>query len=381
MSGVHRAKSASRQRLARGMMARLRPLLPGDAALIAAVAGMAERWVLAEPGLVASDRLGRLRLAPEAWAGLALVTRTLRWMADPKRHHGQQATELGRKTLRAAREGRLDWETLAERCRAFRVQRQAGIRRNAAARLRGEAMALALPGSDAVATRIVTERDLVRLGREARNCLAGSAQGRRYRNSLRHGVSEFWRLDHPHHGLLCVAEVDCAGLPRSLDQAEGPDGAPLSAFAAAALLEFLRRRDVRVGESGELAWHGICDEFVMAPGEPERLNVELDGNPSRLAIVPGAVLGTCARSGEVWLLRSVPKGFSDRPLACSSAADDFDAVGQPSYACEARLRQWLRRACHDDARLARACANAFVEAPDWFREDWFGVPAARKAGR
>ena len=381
MSSARSAKPVSRQRLARSMATRLRPLLPGDAALHAAVADMAARWVLGEPGFVAPDRLGRLRLASEAWSSLDLTTRTLRWMADPDRHHGQQATDLARKTLRAAREDRLDWETLAERCREFRVQRQAGIRRNAAARPRGKAIVLALPGSGAVATRIVTERDLVRLGREARNCLAERVQGRHYRQSLRHGVSEFWRLDHPDHGLLCIAEVEHAGLPRSLDQAEGPGGSFLSAFAAVALLEFLRLRDVRVGAAGRLARHGICDEFVTAPGEPVRLYVALGGDPWRLAVVPGAALGTCARTGETWLLRSAPKGFSDRPLACVAGPDDLDPDDEPSYAYEARLRQALRRACRDDARLARACADAFAEAPEWFREDWFGAVPTCEAGR
>jgi len=382
MSSARPAKPVSRQRLARGMVTRLRPLLPGDAASHAAVAGMAARWVVAEPGLVAPDRLGRLRLTPEAWRSLGLTTRTLRWMADPKRHHGQQAANLAHKTLRAVREGRLDWEALTERCQEFRVQRQASIRRNAAARPHGKAIVLALPGSGATATRIVTERDLVRLGREARNCLADRVQGRLYRRSLRGGVSEFWRLDHPDGGLLCIAEVDHAGLPRSLDQAEGPGGSPLSTFAGTALLEFLRRRDVRVGAAVQLARHGICDEFVTAPGEPERFDAVLTDDPWRLALVPGAALGICARTGKTWLLRSAPKGFSTRPLSCLAAPNDLDPDDEPSYPYEARLRQGLRRACRDDARLAQACADAFADAPEWFQEDWFGVvPAARKAGQ
>lgn len=348
--------------------------LPDDATLTSALSVLAARWLDAKPGRMVWDRRGHLRIAPTARKKVETACRDVQWMADPDRHHGQQPAALAEKTLRALRTGRIGWSALIGQCDEFRCLRQAAIRRNAARRPRADAETTVLPSTGAVATRIVTERDLARLGREARNCLAGKEHSRRYRRALRLGEAEFWRLDNENRDLLCVLQIDAENL--ELDRAEGPDGSGLTPASAAAVLEFLRVRRLTVGDrNNDLVAYGICDEFIQAPGEPDRMEAVLHGTRWTLEFVPGSLLARCTENAAAWLLRAGRGGRAWCKLVELAAAEDDDVCVEDTvpYAYEAKVRTGLRRACRENPALARACAEAFRDAPDVFREDWFDL--------
>ncbi len=377
---MHEATRA--QRIARTVDAHFRAALLIDSALRTAVAAPATRWILAQSGRITADRAGRLRLAPEAGEELAQVGRTLRWMGDPKHHHGQQAAEAAAKTLRAVHASRLDFAALSARCAEFRRVRQGHIVGNAANRPRAAAAELTLPNG-VTARRVVTIRDLDRLGRAARNCLADPYFAPGYRQMLRRGRGEFWRFDDAAGAPLCVLQVD-ARRP-ALREAAGAGNAPLCPSLRPALLAFLAERGLDVGDAEDaLARLGLCDELVAASRSRSvrRFRATLDGGPWHVELAPGVLVARSASTaGHMWLLRSAGAEpgaetavfQSAGPPAAEGEGEDRDRPKSGrAYLCEAAARLDLRRACRRDRFLADACRGAFGDAPAVFCADWFG---------
>ncbi|MBI0537732.1 hypothetical protein D9599_19405 [Roseomonas sp. KE2513] len=301
------------------------------------------------------------------------VARTLAWMSNPARHHGQQATQLARKTLRAAAAHRLDFPGLLEACREFRRLRQAGIVAGAVLKSRTPPLHLRLPRTGTTATRISTEQDLERLGLEAWNCLAGLESGSSYRRRLRTEDIEFWRLGCPDANLLAVVLVDLSS--DGVEEAKGRENQPLCSAGRAALIEFMGQRTLTVNvDASDLEENGICDEIVAATADSSLryMDAFIGGRAYSLEIAQGAIAGRTFFANECWLLRQ-PDWARESLYTNSSDLFCSDEMGSGTTSVrEPLMRHNLRMACRSDNALAQACQEAFADAPVYFRSDWFG---------
>ena len=363
-------------RLMRNLGHRFGALSATNPGLSKAVTATAVRWLMDDPSRTTSDARGHLRLARTVLTQMDQVARTLVWMSNPARHHGQQATQLARKTLRAATAHRLDFPGLLEACREFRQLRQAGIVAGAVLKARTPSLHLHLPRTGTTATRISTERDLECLGREAGNCLAALERDGSYRRRLRTEDIEFWRLGCPDANLLAVVLVDLSS--DEVEEAKGCENEPLCSAGRAALIEFMGQRTltVNVNASG-LEENGICDEIVAATadGSLRCMDAFIGGRAYSLEIAQGVIAGRTFFANECWLLRQPDWA---RESLCTNSSDLFcsDEMGSNTTSVrEPLMRHNLRMACRSDNALAQACQAAFADAPVHFRSDWFGLSA------
>jgi hypothetical protein len=390
-------------RLTRTADAVLRAHLGDSAELRAQLAPLAVRWMMATPGSTAPDRAARLRLTAETRESLQKCARSLRWMAQPSRHHGQQAADIANKALRGLRAGRLDFTGLSDLAQAFRRARQAHIRQRAQARPRMEGGQVMLAASEATAIRVTSERDLLRLGREAKNCLADPRFAADYSKELRDGDSEFWRIDgqKPSDSLLWIIKLDRED--GSITEIDAPKEAKISRPHRDALLEFLASRDAvpatwsRTGYS--LQSYAISSELIAATrqGTVRSFVAAIDGTDWRmdltagvlaawpLGVRPAAIGGLLLRC---WMLRQPhgPDTEFDTLLSWKLEPEPGEALSDeetdlnlgystslPQFLHESVLRSNLRRLCRQHPHIRQACANAFAAAPGCFLEDWLGM--------
>ncbi|WP_424139647.1 hypothetical protein [Roseomonas chloroacetimidivorans] len=359
------------ERLRATVLRRLDPDLPP--LLRERVAGATARWLAASPSRTRLTRHRHLRLSPEAARTLDRVDRALAWMGDPDRHHGEGAAEAARKALRAAESGRLDFPGLIAACATFQHHRHSAIRANALRKPRAKRLRITLPRTGASASRITSEAALAALGREAGNCLADLDRGDRYRRDLRAGDAEFWRIADAEDGLLLVVRTDPAC--DTVDEASGPRNAPPTPLARAALIEFMAARGL-----ASMGLHRIAVSTSVvkatAAGTLLRRNALVAGVPCSLEIAPLTVAGLTQGRKGCWMLTSLGGRYGQWSWSASAfpvaLADDDEELDEEEGVIEGIARSHLRAACRADPALARDLHAAFADAPDWFRDDWFG---------
>lgn len=218
-----------------------------DPAIRTEVARLASGWLQLQPGRVVRDRVGRLRLSPPSVATLRGLALTLRWMADARHHHGQQAGETAAKVLRGLRERRLPFDELLAQSEHFRSQRHGHIRTNAITRRHAPATTIDL-ADGARAVRIGTVEELRLLGRLFGNCLHEAVMARFHAQALRDNETEFWRVDGAGADkapLWCLSVSRESGRVEEIEHVRDAG----TAFPDRSLLvEFLRARGARIDD-------------------------------------------------------------------------------------------------------------------------------------
>ncbi|MFK4047818.1 hypothetical protein ACI2KH_23040 [Roseomonas mucosa] len=367
------------ERLRASALRRLDPALTSR--LRERVAEATARWLMATPAHIRPTQHAHLRLSPDAAQALERVNRALSWMSRPERHHGPAAADVARKTIRAVEGGRLDFQGLEKACNAFQHHRHGAIRTNALRKSRTRSLDVPLPGTGTVASRVTSEAALVALGREAGNCLADQDQGARYRREFRSGEIEFWRIADADDRLLLVLRTDPGS--STVDEAAGPRNALPTQLARAALIEFMGLRGLAASGLNRIA---VSTPIVEATRDGTILHHEVlvAGRLCSLEIAPLAVAGMTHGTAGCWMLTRGTRysyhcwsatGF---PVPQSYDEEDPDEEGD---IVSAMARSHLRAACRANLGLARDLHAAFAEAPDWFRDDWFGPEAIPEAAQ
>lgn len=386
-------------RLSRTVAARI-PATLNDVELVARLRTMGATWLLADPTRLKPDAAGRLRLDRSASATLTRLGRSMGWMVDERHHHGQQAGEEAKKTLRGVRSGRLDMDRLLEHASRFRVLRRSHIRRNVCDKVHAPAQAIPLHDGAYRATRVTTERALNQLGQEAGNCLASPSFRRLYADRLRRKTTEYWRIDPidapwmgEYHPIWVVALSVRTGSVEEVQQAGNTVVLPTDRDV---LLEFLASRERRSTgrtHAAVLATHAISPVLIEAvrTGTLRRFRSRLAGGTWRFEVGTGVLtaiaLGTDVKIGAdevsaimlhgpgtgARMVLSVLRGWSSRDCEDPESEPEGSAIG---YERSLALRLALRSACTRSLSLHRACFTAFAEESQSFREDWFGASGA-----
>lgn len=382
-------------RLARTLETRLAPVLR-DTELLAHAVALSVPWLLADPERLRLDRANRLRLDPGTSVVLQRLARTLSWMAEPRYHHGQQASGLASKALRAIKAERVDMEGALSLAARFRTVRYGHVRRNARDRAYAPQETISLPDSDTVASRMVRDDDLRKVGLLAGNCLAWADHRKRYTAGMKDGTTAMWRIDQagedgrqvPIWTLAISIETnalmefehtgDVLTVPRDRDS----------------LLAFLSGQDLDcsgLNIEAALAQFAISPALVTAAASGQvRESVErLDGKRWRFQIgAPGVLVAIPLHRPVVfgnerissWMLQGPGMGARSvlsiqRPGATDEEDDEFfygaDRGGE-RYMLDLMVRLALRQACATKPALRAACMAAFGAENPLFIEDWFG---------
>ncbi|MGY4801341.1 hypothetical protein [Teichococcus aerofrigidensis] len=281
---------------------------------------------------------------------------------------------MARKTLRAAEEERVDFPGLIGLCDLFQRQRTAAIRARALRKPRTTTLTVALPRTEASASRITSEAALAALGREAGNCLADLGPGDRHRRDLRAGDAEFWRIADADGQLLVVVRTDPSDA--TVEEAHGPRNAIPTPRARAALVEFIAARGLSARSGMYPA--AISTELVEAFAAGTLLQREaiVAGVPCQIEIAALTVAGVAGSGEGCWMLTRGAGWYS--PWSWTARAfppvqSDREEEDEEIHVAEAIARGWLRAACRADPGFALDLHAAFAEAPAWFRDDWFGT--------
>lgn len=284
------------------------------------------------------------------------LARQLAWMANPDRHHGQQAAERAKKTIRAIQSGKISVVQLYEQCAEFGQLRRRHIDRNSAERPRAEPRSLSL--GRCTARWLTSEAEIDTTGHQMANCLANKGHADGYKAGLRNGDVELVVLEEEggEPGALLSARDG------SVEQVKGPGNDRPIRFRGAIIGLLMATPGFVVGECTDLLEIGICDQLVRGrtDGVTRRFTI------ARRTCEVGAGFLAVTSSDYSLLLRwdSDSRWY---PTSCVIHPDD-DAVAQSS------ARVWLREACRTRPELARACWTAFWDAPREFGLDWFGGP-------
>ena len=387
-------------RLARAVATRL-PAAINDADLVACLSEMGAAWLLLDPGRVNRNASGRLRLRRDASAKLKQMGRTIVWMKDSRYHHGQQAAEMATKALRGLRTGRLGMDDLLQQSANFRAMRHGHVRRNARDKAHAQPECVPLHNGAYRATRIVSGRDLNRLGQEAGNCLARPTYFRSYAGKLRRKMTAFWRIDAVKEApcrlegeLIWVVAMSVG--TRDVEEVQHIGEGPVMLLARDVLLEFVAGRrpcteaypdmDALNPYAINLTLINACRENTV-----HRFRARLAGAIWRLEVASG-VLTAISGSGEVWIGDNEVCAFSLHGLKTNAGQvlsvlrgsfgrEDEDWAYEVDnnaarYARGLAVRLAFRAACARSRTLRLACESAFAaESPD-FRADWFGTEAA-----
>ena len=376
--------------------------LPAHPDLRTHVAALAAGWLLSKPGRFEADRAGRLRLCKSIGGDLSTLGRSLGWMLDESRHHGEQAGDIAGKALRGLRTRRLRFDDLLALAARFRSFRHAHIRRNARGRARAPATVLALPGTGTVATRIVSETELSRFGREFGACFGQPGIGDYYARRLRQEGLEFWRID----------VGDAPGAPIIALTLDTASGCLHEMQHVAGSISFVKDRDLIIkfldargsarqpsqpdgSEADRLADYRLLIDPVPASHRMGSADARLAGADWAFEAAEGVLVARLedepdARFGRVavrsWVLRdphTIREGAQCSVLWWTGPdsepeeedPDEERAVIQAAarrYGCEAGIRTALRDACREDHHLATLCRRAFCRAGSTFHADWFG---------
>ena len=388
-------------RLRRTVAARLSAALD-DPELVAQAGALCVPWLLADRARLRLDKGGRLRLAPEAGKAVKRLTNSLARMTATPQAHGQQAAAAAAKTVRALRTRRVDWDGLLDLAAAYRAHRLAYRKRYGSPKAHAPVETVMLDAGAMVATRMVSEQHLARLGHKAGNCLADPEYRKDYLALLKAGRTEFWRIDPadgPDAPVWAVALASGTGLVEELEHVGACTTLPRDRDA---LLEFLATR-ARIGPAWEdvLAPFALSPELVAAARDGAVRHVEAVfagarwrfevGTPGVLAAVP--VDGPGLLSGTTvfcWMLHGAQTGagttlaVEHQPVPSAGVSDeesdeeDEDTprrrTAGPRTMLELTIRLALRDACRVSPALRTACREAFAAESPLFVEDWFGSP-------
>jgi hypothetical protein len=391
-------------RLRRSVEQTLRPVLTIDSDMRDRAATLAVPWLMVGEGRFRPDSAGRLRLSDTTRAELRTLGRTLQWMSNKRAHKGQQAAEIAAKTMRGLAAHRLTFPALLALATEYRSARHKHVRANAQTMARAPACSIDLEAEGAVATRIVTVRDLRHVGQLMGNCLSSDAPGRVYAGELRDGVTEFWRIDvaGDMKPRWCLSVSVGNDVVCELQHGEGRQAALRDRRM---LLAFLVARRVR-SASWTLAHHRlrglwITNDLIRARvehGPPTCLTETLDGTRWNVELTDGALAAWSENTVDGVLLRHVvvtgflltASNLTDparagsvlnwtSPASCEDECEveTFDDASRTLPVCcyvhEISVKSALRAACRRDPPFRAACAQAFRAAPDWFVTDWFGA--------
>ena len=387
-------------RLQRTIAARLSATLD-DPELVGQVGSLCVPWLLADRARLRLDKAKRLRLAPEVNKAVKRLGRGLALMAVTGQSHGQQAAAAASKTLRAVRTRRVDMDGLLNLAAVYRSHRLAYRKRHGSPKVHAPEEHLLLDDGAMVATRVVSEQLLARLGQKAGNCLAAPAYRKGYAARLREGSTAFWRIDpvdEPDAPVWVVAISLHTGFVQELEHVHGFANMPRDRDA---LLEFFNHR-AHVGPAWEdaLAPFALSPELVAAAragavrclmaafaGTCWRFDV---GTPGVLIAIPDAepslLFGTPVLS---WMLHGAQTDaratLSIQHLPSPDARSEIDenddddgdtptrmAAG-PRTMLDMSVRFSLREACRASPALRNACREAFAAESPLFIEDWFGI--------
>jgi len=165
-----------------------------DADLVSRVEALCVPWLLADAERLKLDRAKQLQLAPKAGRSIKRLAQSLQWMAVDS-PCGQRAAEAAAKTLRALRMRRVDMDGLLRLEAGYRSLREDDLHRHGSPKVYAVEQTMVLDDGAMVATRVVSERLLSRLGRRTGNCLANPTQRKPYVAELKEGQTAFWRID------------------------------------------------------------------------------------------------------------------------------------------------------------------------------------------
>jgi hypothetical protein len=326
---------------------------------------MAAKWVLEEPGRVTGGKSGRMRMTGATLEIVDYTIKTLCWMSNNKHHHGQQATDIAKKTLRAVKESRVGFSDLQNLCKQFQSVRKAHISRNSEVKPRAESkvITLAHPAGGKV-VRLTTEKDLKRTGRALGNCLASPDFASDYAQTLRKGESAFYVLETADGDSAAVLQVSLPDM--DAEQFKGAANARPTNYRSH-IMEAMRRIGINAGDCRDLWSIGVCDEHLAHPDAVRSFSIKLQRNLYKFDVAPGAL--AMRWDEEAALLRSAGWGSYRIPVYWSTSTSDIDCVDD--YVGAALARSTLRRACRVNKAFAIACRKAFADAPPEFVEDWF----------
>ena len=379
-----------------------------DPELVGLVVALCVPWLLASRDRLRVDRAKRLRLAPEVDREIKRLARSLRLMVADS-HCGQQAAKAATKTLRAIRNRRVDMDGLLQLEAGYRSLRREDRRRHGSAKIYAPSESMVLDGGAMLATRLVSERLLTRLGRQAGNCLANPPYRKTYAAEMKHGQTAFWRVDpadQPDSPVWVVAISLDTGTIQELEHVGGFTTMPRDRDA---LLEFLT---VHAGIGR--CWEMELSAFALSPclvaasraGAIRSIGALFAGSVWRFEVATPGVLVAMPTEGPAvlqyglvssWMLHgaqtpagttlSVQKlpGSDDEDGADESDDGDDGEVAYrppagPQTMVELEVRLALREACRASPALRRACREAFVAESPLFIQDWFGiVPQAAPA--
>jgi hypothetical protein len=111
--------------------------------------------LILQEGMIHSGK-DRIHLTKEAKDKIDYVNRSLSWMIDQEKHHGQQATEIATKTQRGLRRGTLTGKDLIAMCKEFHRVRRKHILRATRKKPRAEEWTVSL--SDGLTARRLSVR-------------------------------------------------------------------------------------------------------------------------------------------------------------------------------------------------------------------------------
>lgn len=300
---------------------------------------------------------GRVSVASKAREETYKAARSLGWMEDSKRHHGQQASKCAAKTLRALRKGTINGERLLELCAEFGRLRKHHIDSRSAKKPRTNAREIQLAEHGLVARWLTAEADLDHVGHVMRNCLANESFAKSYKRRLRERDIELVALSDDS---VPVVLISADAETRAVESVEGPaNERPISYRAA--IIAMLAEVDFHIGEQHDCLQIAVCDEALEAyrTGSVRRFNLlkrECEIGEGFIAITWDA---------DTVLLRS-REWPSDMYVAHIGGSDS-------EWVQQSVTRNWLRRACLQNAEFAQACHDAFRSAHKAIRRDWFGV--------
>lgn len=304
-----------------------------------------------------SMRNGRVSIAPEAREETCKTARSLGWMEDPQHHHGQQAGECAAKTLRALWKGTINGERLLNLCAEFGRLRKRHIDRKSAKRPRANAREIQLPEHGVVARWLTAEVDLDRVGHAMRNCLANESFAKSYKRRLRKREIELVALSG--NGVpvvLICADADT----RAVESVEGPSNERPISYRAA-IIATLAEGAFHVGEHHDCLQIAVCDEILDA----YRTGTVRCFSLLKRECEIGEGFIVITRGADTVLLRS--KEWASDMYVAHIGGSDSEWVQQSA------TRNWLRKACLQNAEFAQACHDAFRDAHKAIRQDWFGV--------
>lgn len=372
-----------------------------DSELVGLVVALCVPWLLASRDRVRVDRAKRLRLAPEVDREIKRLARSLRLMVSDSQC-GQQAGQAATKTLRALRNRRVNMDGLLQLEAGYRSLRREDRRRHGSPKIYAPDASMVLNGGAMLATRLVSERLLTRLGRQADNCLANPPYRKTYAAEMKHGRTAFWRIDpadQPDSPVWVIAFSLESGTVQELEPVGGFTTMPRDRDA---LLEFLTVH-ARIGR----CWEMELSAFALSPcliaasraGAIRSIGALFASSVWRFEVATPGVLVAMPTEGPAvlqyglvssWMLHgaqtpagttlSVQKlpGTDDEDGADESDdGDDGEVAFRPPAGAqtmvELEVRLALREACRGSPALRRSCREAFAAESPLFIQAWFGI--------